>query len=219
MLLLALLPTARFAEGARILFQGDSITDGNRGRNEDPNHILGHGYAFLIAADNGAAHPEKRWTFLNRGISGHKVADLAARWQQDTIDLKPDVISILVGINDVEGGTTPEAFEATYERLIVDTQRALPKARLVLCEPFGLAAGWRKADWATRAATLPAMQRIVADLARRRHATFVPLQKAFDDAVRRAGPAEIWLWDGIHPTVAAHRILADAWTKAYDGAK
>ena len=68
---------------ARILFQGDSITDGNRGRNSDPNHILGHGYVFLIAARWGAAYPEKDWAFFNRGVSGNTVNDLEKRWQTD----------------------------------------------------------------------------------------------------------------------------------------
>jgi lysophospholipase L1-like esterase len=83
-----------------LLFQGDSITDGNRGRNQDPNHILGHGYVFLIGARNGAALPEKNLTFLNRGISGNTVQELARRWRQDTLDLQPDLLSILIGVND-----------------------------------------------------------------------------------------------------------------------
>jgi len=83
-------------KGFVFLFQGDSITDGNRGRTKDPNHIMGHGYAFSIASRLGADLPEKQFTFYNRGISGNKVSDLAARWQADTLDLKPDVLSILV---------------------------------------------------------------------------------------------------------------------------
>jgi len=89
-----------FSENARILFQGDSITDGNRGRSADPNHILGHGYCFIIAAQYGAQFPEKKLTFMNRGISGNTVSNLQARWQKDTLDLKPDVLSILIGVND-----------------------------------------------------------------------------------------------------------------------
>jgi hypothetical protein len=81
--------SAIFQAGNRILFQGDSITDGNRGRNNDPNHVLGHSYAFLVAAKFGALLPERNLTFFNRGISGNKVPDLAARWQQDTIELNP----------------------------------------------------------------------------------------------------------------------------------
>src|SRR6478736_6387995 len=94
---IAVEPIAAFAPASRILFQGDSITDGNRGRNEDPNHILGHGYVFIIAAQYGAAFPALNLSFLNRGISGNKVTDLEKRWQQDTIELKPDVLSILIG--------------------------------------------------------------------------------------------------------------------------
>ena len=70
---------AAFGTDARILFQGDSITDGNRGRSADPNHILGHGYCFIVAAQYGAAFPERHLTFLNRGISGNTVLDLQAR--------------------------------------------------------------------------------------------------------------------------------------------
>ena len=93
-------PIAAFTPGARILFQGDSITDGNRGRSADPNHILGHGYVFIIAAKYGAAFPELKLDFLNRGVSGNTVLDLEKRWQKDTLDLKPDVLSILIGVND-----------------------------------------------------------------------------------------------------------------------
>src|SRR3954463_6527239 len=93
-------PIAIFTSGARILFQGDSITDGNRGRNADPNHILGHGYVFLIAARHGAEFPAKKLDFINRGVSGDTVSDLERRWQKDALDLKPDILSILIGVND-----------------------------------------------------------------------------------------------------------------------
>lgn len=65
------MPVPAFRKDARVLFQGDSITDGNRGRSMDPNHILGHGYAFIIAASYGAVFPERNLTFLNRGVSGN----------------------------------------------------------------------------------------------------------------------------------------------------
>ena len=93
-------PIAAFTPHARILFQGDSITDGNRGRSADPNHVLGHGYVFIIAAKYGAAFPELKLDFLNRGVSGNTVLDLEKRWQKDVLDLKPDVLSILIGVND-----------------------------------------------------------------------------------------------------------------------
>ncbi|MDQ2800134.1 MAG: GDSL-type esterase/lipase family protein, partial [Armatimonadota bacterium] len=92
--------TPQFPLGTRILFQGDSITDGGRGYGDDPNHIFGQDYAYLIAANCGGHFPDKNWTFLNRGISGNKVTDLAGRWQGDALSLKPDILSILVGVND-----------------------------------------------------------------------------------------------------------------------
>ncbi|MBD0258018.1 MAG: twin-arginine translocation signal domain-containing protein, partial [Cytophagales bacterium] len=88
-------------EGVTFLFQGDSITDGNRTRDNDWNHVMGHGYAYILASKLWYEHPGKGFRFLNRGVSGNKVTDLAARWQADALDLKPDVLSILVGINDV----------------------------------------------------------------------------------------------------------------------
>ena len=91
-------PIPAFCDGMRILFQGDSITGGNRGRNTDPNHILGHGYQALISSRYGADLPERHLTFMNRGISGNTVSALTRRWQTDTIDLKPDVLSILIGV-------------------------------------------------------------------------------------------------------------------------
>ena len=141
-------------KGMRILFQGDSITDGNRGRNTDPNHIMGHGYAFSIASRLGADYPEQAYDFFNRGISGNKVIDLKERWQTDTIDLKPDVLSILVGVNDAssvvfnwEPVVSVAKFEETYRFLLEQTLEKIPGIRLVLCEPFIKAVGRVKDNW------------------------------------------------------------------------
>lgn len=84
----------------KILFQGDSITDGNWGRNLDPNHILGHGYVYIIAAQLGSQYAESQPYFMNRGVSGNRVSDVYARWNEDAISLQPDLISLLVGVND-----------------------------------------------------------------------------------------------------------------------
>ncbi len=206
-----------FREGERILFQGDSITDGNRGRNEDPNHVLGHGYVFLIGADAGAGVPERGLTFLNRGISGNRVADLAKRWQADTIDLRPTLLSILIGVNDLNGGVPLDEFERGYDELLARTVQALPNTRLVLCEPFALPVGKKKDGWEAYRAQLIERQQAVARLATKYGATLVHFQRAFDEATQRA-PAETWIWDGIHPTYAGHRIMADAWLRAVNDA-
>src|SRR3954466_9730228 len=87
-------------EGLTFLFQGDSITDGNRSRNNDWNHVMGHGYQYIIASRLWCDFPGKKFHFFNRGISGNKVSDLRERWQQDTLELKPNLLSILIGIND-----------------------------------------------------------------------------------------------------------------------
>jgi lysophospholipase L1-like esterase len=205
---------AAFGQGARILFQGDSITDGNRGRSEDPNHILGHGYAFIIAARWGCQLPEKQLTFINRGVSGNTVRDLAARWKGDAIDLKPDLLSILIGVNDL-GGVPPDEYEAVYDRLLEDTARALPGVKLVLGEPFGLPVGGLKDRWDECRAQLAKRQEIVARLAAKHGAALVRYQKAFDEAVRRA-PADYWIWDGVHPTYSGHQVMADEWVRTVD---
>ncbi len=202
-----------FQPNTRILFQGDSITDGNRGRNDDPNHILGHGYAFIIAAKYGAMLPERKLTFINRGISGNKISDLTARWQEDTIDLKPDVLSILVGVNDSSVNVPIDQYEQGYDQLLQDTLMANPNIRLVLCEPFTLPGARHAEDWTTWRANLQSRQDAVARLATKYHAALVHFQRAFDEAFKRA-PAEHWIWDTVHPTYSGHQIMADEWIRA-----
>jgi lysophospholipase L1-like esterase len=201
-----------FFDGARILFQGDSITDGNRGRSSDPNHILGHGYQFIIAAKYGDELAERHLIFMNRGISGNKVSDLARRWQKDTLDLKPDILSILIGVNDLGAGVPADQFEQEYDQLLAETMQALPKVRLVLCEPFGLPVAGKKDIWETYHAQLLARQAIVTKLGQKYHAPVVHFQKVFEDATKRA-PADYWIWDGVHPTYSGHQLMADEWDR------
>lgn len=201
-----------FQPGNRILFQGDSITDGNRGRNADPNHILGHGYAFIIAARFGALYPERHLDFMNRGIGGNKVSDLAARWQNDALKLKPDLLSILIGINDNLGNVPLSAYEETYDQLLADTVAALPGTRLVLCEPFTLPVGKYQENFGPWQSRVKERARVVEKLAAKYHAPVVHFQKAFDEACQRA-PADYWIWDGVHPTYSGHQIMADEWVR------
>jgi lysophospholipase L1-like esterase len=200
-------------EGARILFQGDSIIDGNRGRNTDPNHILGQGYQFIIACKYGDELAERHLTFMNRGISGNRVSNLARRWQTDTIDLKPDILSILIGVNDLGSGVTAEQYEQQYDQLLADTMTALPNVRLVLCEPFALPVGGKNDIWEKYRADLAVRQVIVVKLGEKYHASVVHFQKVFNDATKRA-PADYWIWDGVHPTYSGHQLMADEWIRA-----
>ena len=204
-------PVAAFKPGARILFQGDSITDGNRGRNPDPNHILGHGYVFLIAAKFGAAFPEAKLEFFNRGVSGNSVLDLEKRWQKDTLDLKPDILSILVGVND-RRGVTLEQYEQTYDKLITDAKAANPQLKIVLCEPFMVNHLATTPQQGSPNEDITKRQEIVARLAKKHGAALVRFQAALDRATERA-PAAHWIWDDVHPTYSGHQILADEWER------
>lgn len=203
--------------GAVILFQGDSITDGNRGRNMDPNHIMGHGYAFSIASRIGADFPEKRYQFYNRGISGNKIIDLKKRWQTDTLDLKPDVLSILIGVNDSssvvlkgEPVISVEKYADTYKSLLDQTLAKFPDIILVLCEPFIQPVGRVKENWDAYHSDMIRRQAVVRKLAEQYKTIFVGFQEVFDKASKKA-PANYWIWDGVHPTVAGHELMARKW--------
>ena len=201
------------------LFQGDSITDGNRGRNEDPNHILGHGYCFAVSSRIGTDFPQYGFKFINRGISGNGVRNLEERWQTDALDLKPDVLSLLVGINDVnaliEGkkeALDPKMFETTYRKLLASCVGQNPNLLIVLGLPFFLASGWRKDQYpkwhpltVERAAIV---KRIAADF----NAVLVDYPKVFEEAQQQA-PIDYWIWDGVHPTAFGHELMAREWIK------
>jgi lysophospholipase L1-like esterase len=205
-------------KGFTFLFQGDSITDGGRGRNNDWNHVLGQDYAYLIASRLWYDHPSKDFHFFDRGISGNKVSDLAARWQQDTVDIKPDLLSILVGVNDLNSffnkndpaPVNAEAFETGYRALLQQAKEQLPAARVVVCEPFLLPVGKVKTDWAAWSTEMAIRQKITKQLAADTGALYIPLQDAFNEACRRA-PADYWIWDGIHPMPAGHELIARRW--------
>lgn len=205
-------PIAAFARGARILFQGDSITDGNRGRSADPNHILGHGYVFIIAAKYGEASAAMNLNFMNRGSSGNTVSELQKRWEKDTLELKPDVLSILIGVNDQSHDVPLDEYERTYDELIAQAKTGNPKLRLVLCEPFTLPVGTRKEGYEVWRAGIQARQDVVAKLAAKHDAALVRFQPVFEEACKVAS-AEHWIWDGVHPTYSGHQLMADEWER------
>jgi lysophospholipase L1-like esterase len=203
-----------------ILFQGDSITDGGRQRTgSDYNHIMGQDYAYVLAAQIGAESPERELVFINRGISGNSVPDLEARWPDDTIALHPQLLSILIGVNDLlspgERAVTLEQFEAGYDKLLAETIAALPTTKIVLGEPFLLPVGKQKADYATNMAEMKRRQAAVDRLGAKYHLPVVHYQQALDAALTKA-PAEHWSWDGVHPTYAGHGLMAQEWLKTVD---
>lgn len=208
------------ASGRRVvLFQGDSITDAGRDRTvAGPNVAagLGTGYPLLIAARALAEQPMRDLSFYNRGVSGNTVPDLQARWQADTLDLQPDIVSIFIGVNDYWHtlmGTykgTVDDYEAGYTALLRDTAAALPHAQLVVLEPFVLRCGVVTDAWFPEFDRRRAAARRVAKTVR---ATFVELQSPFDRLSQRVTPQH-WSKDGVHPTPAGHNVIAQAWLQA-----
>jgi len=203
--------------GSVVLMQGDSITEGGRWPGDDFNHIMGQDYAYMLAGGIGLTYPERHLTFINRGVSGNTVTDLAARWQADTIALHPDVLSIMVGVNDTfyGKGETLEAYEATYDKLLADTIQASPNIKIVLGEPFLMPVKSYAEDYPAKRAELERRQAVVRRLSAKYHLPVVLYQKAFDAALSRA-PADYWSWDGVHPTYAGHALMAETWLKTVD---
>lgn len=213
--------------GGRILFQGDSITDGGRWKHsDDPNHKYGQSYPYLLAARCNGRFPDGGWTFLNRGISGNTVCDLAERWDTDTLALKPDLLSVLIGANDTLGRFDPsmrtaqpvKEYAQTYDDLLDRTRKALPAVRLVLCAPFTLPGARNKDHWKAFREDIAGRQAVVRDLARKYGAALVELQPILDAACKRAPPTH-WIWDGVHPTPAGHELLADHWMTVVNAAR
>lgn len=213
-------------KGEIILFQGDSITDAGRERPKvnPPRsciniHHLGAGYAGKAAGIMMAGNPGLDLTIHNRGISGNRVTDLRSRWQDDCIALKPTLVSILIGVNDCWHGVakgTPEKgvplgeFDRVLRELVMETRKALPGIRIVLCEPFTTEAGAVlqmnfHPDIDERRALVKAIAADMADV-------FVPFQEMFDDLIKVA-PASCWAEDGVHPTPGGHQKMAEFWIK------
>lgn len=209
--------------GTRLLFQGDSITDMKWGRNQaDRNHFLGHSYVYLIAARLGVDLPSKRFEFLNRGHSGNTVADLRGRWEADALDIRPDVLSVLIGINDVgrtirsgKSHVPLDQWEADYRAILDASISGNASLKIVLLDPFMLPAD-RFADseylqWQTEAGKL---REIVQRLAAEYSATHVRTQDVFNRAVKHAAP-EHWIWDGVHPLPQGHELIARQWVRQF----
>lgn len=219
-------------KGVRFLFIGDSITDGGWGRSggnmmpteqrnqKDLNHIYGHSYMMLCAARIQSDYPGQEPLFFNRGISGNTLTDLQRRWQSDCLELNPDVVTLLIGTNDVDlhlSGKAPldmKKWEGDYRQLLDRLIAVKPGVKIVLGTPFVAKVGrigsadnfpQRKELIAQCAA---AVRRIATDY----HAILLDYEKLFDSLTVPA--PSYWVWDGIHPTAAGHQKMADLWLHA-----
>ena len=199
-----------FTHADRVLFQGDSITDWGRDR-QDPLS-LGHGWVAIAAALAGARRPDLGLTFLNRGVGGDTAAMVRDRWERDTLALEPTVISLLVGVNDTwrryDSGqpTSTREFEEHY-RAMLDSARERLDVRFVLVEPFLLPLTPEQEAWRE---DLDPRIAVVRSLAQEYGTRLLAADLLFAEAIEAAGAAH-WTTDGVHLTAAGNGLLAEAW--------
>ena len=235
----------KLKENEIILFSGDSITDGGRSRNMDLNHYMGHGFPYILSAkmsmENLSRHPK----FINKGYGGEGICSIYSKWYDDVIKNKPTMINILIGVNDIFSGNAEiipnvvRRYSEAYEMMLKDTFELLDKPVVILCEPFlypakspqeylkyaphmecekafiPLNINLTESDWEYRMKALKDLQKVVFELAGKYNCIFVPLQKAFEQAIGN-GETEYMLWDGCHPTVAGHGLIAEQWYKCVE---
>ncbi len=203
------------------VFQGDSITDAGRDRGSDD--YRGNGYPTLVAGRVGFDRPGE-FRFLNRGVSGDRIVDLNSRVKRDLINLQPDYLSILIGINDVwhelgdRNGVDDEKYRRTYRALLEEVTRMCPGIRIFVLEPFVLRGPATEGAWGVFDRETKKRAASAKAVAEEFGCVFVPLQKAFDEAAEKA-PATYWLLDGVHPSAMGHELIARALTEAFYAAE
>ncbi len=194
-----------------ILFQGDSVTDAGRSREEED---LGAGYPQKVGQYLSSFCADLNARVINRGISGDRVKDLQERWKEDCTDLKPDVVNILIGINDCwrkfdsNDPTDVEDFEAGYRDIL--TQTKATGVLITIMEPFVLPYPADRLAW--REDLDPKIQ-AVRRLAREFGAVYIPLDGLLAESITTREP-QYYSADGVHPTDAGHAFIARAWLKA-----
>jgi lysophospholipase L1-like esterase len=207
-----------------ILFQGDSITDWGRDHKATaPNttSMLGTGYPIFAAGELLMKHPGANLQIYNRGVSGNKVYQLAERWDADCIALKPTIVSIHIGVNDfwhtLTNGYkgTIDNYIADYKALLDRTQKALPGVKLIIGEPFALK-GTKSVNDAWYP-TFDLFRKAAKDIAAQYNAPFIPYQAIFEKAIQSGGDANYWTIDGVHPSVAGAKLMAQSWLETVKG--
>lgn len=203
----------------KLLFLGDSITDMRRDCNDAMPYCFGSGFVFLLEAALSGRYP-KRFEIINRGISGNRIVDVYQRIKADCWNLVPDVVTIMVGVNDVYhelkygNGVDRMRFERFYDMMIEDTQKILTKAKIMIMGSFVLE-GVETAERFAEFREIAAYADIARRAAQKHGCAYVSLQEHFD-AAAEAHSADYYLFDGIHPTVAGAAIIAEQWLNVFE---
>ena len=238
----------KLSENDLILFSGDSITDGNRGKSMDCNHIMGHGYQYIISARLALENASSMPKFANKGYSGATMQELLDKWQEDVINNKPTVLSILAGVNDGHFGylrgltvqdTVSKYSDALFQAVEI-TRNRLGDIRVIICEPFyfplceksfsdrhiphpeceqpmqNFSADTNAEHIAFRVEATDKIRFSAKETAEKTGCVFVPLYERFSIEIKKSRP-EYFVWDGTHPTVAGHMLIAEEWLKANEG--
>ena len=205
----------------RILFFGDSITDANRNRESDCT-LGGYGLGFVrsVAGTLMCEAPDK-YAIINRGIGGHRLVDLYARVKSDCWNLQPDVLSILIGVNDVwheinyQNGVEIDRWERVYRTMIEETLARFPNVKIMILEPFIMEGSATDGEerW-TKFLEVKKYAKVAKQIAEDYKLTFVPLQEKFDAAKEKFG-ADYYTYDGVHPSTAGARLIANEWLSAF----
>ena len=193
-----------------ILFQGDSITDCHRIR-ENPTN-LGAGYAFMTAGKISVDYPD-RYTFINKGISGNRVVDMYARIKADAINLRPDIMTVLIGVNDVwhefnkQNGVSNEKYAKFLEMFLCEVMEACPQTKIFLLEPFVLPGTANQEFYEAFHHEVRLRAASCRAVAKKLNLPFVPLQEDMEYRASLSKAADV-LGDGVHPTCCGHELIS-----------
>lgn len=206
-------------ENSKLVMIGDSITDCERAMpvGEGLRGAIGKGYVSLVSGLLGTVYPQKNIRVVNMGISGDRVTELKRRWQTDVLDLNPDWLSIMIGINDVwrqfdlplqkEEHVYIDEYEKTLDELVSST---LPRLKgMVLMTPFFIEPDKNE----PMRAAMDKYGQAVRRIAQKHNTVFVDTQEAFDQVLKYCHSSSL-AWDRVHANIAGHMIIARAFLKA-----
>ncbi len=207
-----------------IIFFGDSITDCSRDRNSPFTYSssMGTGYAYMSAVHIHTNYPSE-YNVINRGIGGNRIVDLYARVKSDVWNLEPDVLSILIGINDVwhevaqKNGVELDRFINVYKLILKETKERFPNVKLIIMEPFVIKGPATEENF-DKFLTIKDYAREIKKLAEEFGATFIPLQDKIDELLKTHDPYYV-LADGVHPNFVGAGLLAREWITAFEKIK